>query len=75
MKLPITVTDIRPGFVDTPMTEGQKGMFWVANNEKATKQIYAGIKAKRSVKYITNRWRLIAVISRILPRRLYRYLG
>lgn len=75
MKLPITVTDIRPGFVDTPMTEGQKGMFWVASNEKATKQIYSGIKAKRSVRYITNRWRLIAVISRILPRGLYKYLG
>ena len=75
MKLPITVTDIRPGFVDTPMTEGQKGMFWVAGVEKATRQIYSGIKAKRSVKYITNRWRFIAIMSKLLPRGLYKYLG
>ena len=74
-KLPITVTDIRPGFVDTPMTEGQKGMFWVSDVEKATRQIYAGIKAKRSVRYITNRWRIFAVVSKLLPRGIYKYLG
>ena len=75
MKLPITVTDIRPGFVDTPMTKGQKGMFWVASNEKATKQIYAGIKSKRSVKYITNRWRFAAFLFRIIPKGIFKHFG
>ena len=73
-KLPITVTDIRPGFVDTPMTKGQKGMFWVSDIEKATRQICSGIKSKRSVKYITNRWRILAIVSKLLPRGIYKYL-
>src|SRR5690606_1005995 len=30
----ITITDIRPGFVATPMTQENKGMFWVASSTK-----------------------------------------
>jgi len=48
-KLNITVTDIQPGFVDTPMAQGP-GMFWVAPVQKAANQIYNGIlKGKRKV--------------------------
>ncbi len=72
-KLDIAVTDIRPGFVETPMTDGQKGMFWVAPVEKATRQIYSAIKRKRKVAYITKRWRLIAILFKILPRGIYQY--
>ncbi len=65
-KLDIKVTDVQPGFVDTPMAKG-KGMFWVAPVEKACAQIYSGIlKGKRKI-YITKRWRLIAWIMKITP--------
>lgn len=66
-QLPITVTDIRPGFVETPMTHGQKGMFWVADVGKAARQIAGAIAAKRRVAYITRRWALIAWLVRRLP--------
>ena len=66
-KLNIAITDIRPGFVDTPMTKGQKGMFWVAKPDVAARQIYAAIKARKKVAYITRRWRLMACIIRLLP--------
>jgi short-subunit dehydrogenase len=62
----IYVTDIRPGFVDTPMTKGKK-MFWVATKDKAAKQIFELIKKKRGYGYVTNRWRIVAVIIKILP--------
>lgn len=64
--LPIYVTDIRPGFVDTPMTKGKK-MFWVAKKEIAAKQIFNLIKKRRSCGYVTKRWILVAIVIKILP--------
>ena len=66
-KLGITVTDIRPGFIDTPMTDGQKGMFWVQPADKAARQIADAIEAKRKVAYITRRWWLVSVLFKIMP--------
>lgn len=66
-KLPIYVTDARPGFVDTPMTEGKK-MFWIATSERAGKLIFNLIKNKRSVGYISRRWRILVVIMHMMPR-------
>jgi short-subunit dehydrogenase len=63
----ITITDIRPGFVATPMTQENKGMFWVASSDKAARQIYSAINAKRRVVYITKRWWLVAQIIKNIP--------
>lgn len=65
--LSITVTDILPGFVATPMTEGQQGMFWVADATTAARQIYQAIKAKKRRACITRRWGLVAWLVRHLP--------
>ncbi|WP_337040942.1 SDR family NAD(P)-dependent oxidoreductase [Emticicia sp. 17c] len=66
----ITVTDIRPGFVDTPMTKQNKGMFWVATPEKAAKQIAHAIAAKKNVAYITKRYVFLAILMKLLPEWL-----
>jgi short-subunit dehydrogenase len=72
-KAEIYVTDIQPGFVDTPMAIGKT--FWMASTEKATKQIYTAIKQKRKKAYITKRWRLVAVVLKNAPSRLlYKFL-
>lgn len=70
-KLPIHITDVRPGFVDTAMAKGEK-KFWVAPVEKAAKQIMKAIEHKKSVAYITKRWRIIAILIKILPRHIYK---
>ncbi len=70
-KLPIILTDIRPGFVDTKMAQGE-GIFWKASKEVAASQIYQAIKKKKSIVYITKRWRLIAWILRCIPRSIYK---
>ena len=62
----ITITDVRPGFVDTEMAKGE-GLFWVAPVQKAAKQIFEAIRQKKQVVYITKRWRLIALLLRIIP--------
>jgi short-subunit dehydrogenase len=62
----IHVTDVRPGFVDTAMAKGD-GLFWVSPVEKAAEQIYAAIKRKKKVVYISKRWRLISYILETIP--------
>ena len=69
-RLPIVITDIRPGFVDTAMAKGED-VFWVAPVEKATTQIYRAIERRRSVAYVTHRWALIAFLLRLLPKFIY----
>jgi len=72
-KLDVTITDIRPGFVDTAMAKGD-GLFWVSSPEKAALQIFDAIEAGKSCAYITKRWRLIAWFLKVLPESLYRKL-
>ncbi|GAB5526646.1 MAG: SDR family NAD(P)-dependent oxidoreductase [Roseivirga sp.] len=69
----VTVTDIRPGFVDTAMVKGP-GQFWVAPPEKAARQMYKHIRNKRAVAYVTHRWRLIAMILKWMPGSIYQRL-
>ncbi|MBI4834679.1 MAG: SDR family NAD(P)-dependent oxidoreductase [Planctomycetes bacterium] len=73
LKLPITVTDIQPGFVDTAMAKGE-GLFWVATPAKAASQIFRAIKRKRKHAYITKRWRIIAWMLKIMPDWIYNRL-
>ncbi len=69
-KLPIVITDIRPGFVATAMAKGDK-MFWVAPADKAARQIYQAVESKARIAYITRRWSLIAHLLRWLPGMVY----
>ncbi len=69
-RLPIFVTDVRPGFVDTPMAKGDN-LFWVSQVEKSVRQIYNSIKKKRKIVYITKRWIIIAIILKLLPCWIY----
>jgi short-subunit dehydrogenase len=71
--LPITITDIKPGFVKTAMAKGD-GIFWAADADKAAEQIYTAIKRRRSSAYITRRWRLVAWLIKLLPRFIYERL-
>jgi short-subunit dehydrogenase len=64
-KAKIQVTDILPGYVDTDLITGDT--FWMATLDKASKQIYAGIKKKKRKVYVTRRWGLVALMIRILP--------
>jgi len=69
----IVISDIRPGFVDTAMAKGE-GLFWVASADTAAQQIYSSILAKHRVAYVTRRWRLVAILLRLLPTILYKKL-
>ncbi|MGD2216943.1 MAG: SDR family NAD(P)-dependent oxidoreductase [Gemmatimonadales bacterium] len=65
--LDIQVTDVKPGFVDTEMTAGRKGMFWVATPEQAARQIFTAVRKKKRHVYVTRRWRLMGWLMRLVP--------
>ncbi len=64
-KAKINITNILPGYVDTDIITGPT--FWMAPLDKAVKQIYSAIKKKKRKAYITKRWRLVALMMKILP--------
>ncbi len=61
------LTIIRPGFIKTPMTEKNPRMFWVSEADSAARHIIYAIKRKKSVAYITPRWRIIEVLLHLMP--------
>ena len=70
LNIAVSITDIRPGFVETDMAKGE-GQFWVASVNKAARQIFDAILNKKEIAYITRRWRLIAAILTRIPGILY----
>jgi short-subunit dehydrogenase len=66
-KAEISITNILPGYVKTDIIIGDT--FWMSTVEKATGQIFKAIKNKKRKAYVTKRWRIIAVILKILPAR------
>lgn len=68
--LPVTITDIRPGLVDTAMAKGE-GLFWVQPVAKTVRQILPAVERRRHVAVVTRRWRIAAWLLRHLPESLY----
>jgi short-subunit dehydrogenase len=69
-RLDITVTDIKPGFVDTAMAKGD-GLFWVMPPEIAAVQIFTALIKRKDHVYVTRRWGLIALLLKIAPRFIF----
>ncbi len=67
-KAKINITNILPGYVDTDIIDGPT--FWMAPLDKAVKQIYTAIKKKKRKAYITKRWRLVALMMKIVPPQI-----
>jgi short-subunit dehydrogenase len=69
-KVPLHVTDIRPGLVDTAMAKGE-GLFWVMPLKKTALQIHRAIMHKKKVAYVSKRWGFIAAVLKIIPGWIY----
>ncbi|MGY8822864.1 MAG: SDR family oxidoreductase [Candidatus Latescibacterota bacterium] len=70
--LGIHVLTVKPGFVDTPMTEGLDGLFLVAKPEKVAADIVRAYKKKKDVLYTPFFWRWIMLIIRSIPERVFK---
>ncbi|MBK1877890.1 SDR family NAD(P)-dependent oxidoreductase [Pelagicoccus mobilis] len=72
-KLPIQVTEIRPGFVDTAMMKADNPI-WLISPEHAVKALLLAVERRKKVAYIPGRWRWVALLLRLLPPELYQKL-
>lgn len=67
----IRVVDIKPGFIDTPMTRDfDKGALWVEPEDVASAIIKAIDTSNRSV-YIPWFWRFIMLIIKSIPEKIF----
>lgn len=69
----VSLTDIRPGFVATPMTQGLPlPAPLVVQPEVVARRIVAGIDGKADVVYAPAFWRLVMLVIRCIPRSLFK---
>lgn len=69
-KLPITITDLQPGFIDTPLVPGKA--LWKMPVEKAVKYMLKAIDKKKRHTYIPPKWSIIAWFMKWMPYSLYK---
>lgn len=70
----VTVTTIKPGFVDTVLLENAPKTFWVISPEEAAIEIYKAIQRKKQTVYIPKRWGLVGLIIRHIPSPIFKLL-
>jgi short-subunit dehydrogenase len=72
--LPIAVTEVQPGFVDTAMMKPERPLptaarwLLVASPAVAARQIMGAIQKRAKHVYITRRYGLVAFVLKLLPR-------
>jgi NAD(P)-dependent dehydrogenase (short-subunit alcohol dehydrogenase family) len=71
----VTVTTIKPGFVDTVLLENAPKTFWVISPQEAATHIYGAIKRKRQTAYVPARWRLVSLVIQNIPSFIFRRLS
>ena len=71
----VTVTTIKPGFVQTRLLENAEKTFWVLSPDQAAAQILAAVKQKKQVAYTPARWGLVMLIIRHIPSFIFRRLS
>ena len=66
----IWVTEILPGFVETPMIARQKRKFWAISAEKAAHCILGSIEKKKRRAVISKRWKIFRLLAPHISARL-----
>lgn len=75
-KAGVSLTDIRPGFVATPMTEGLSlPAVLVARPDLVARRIVTGIERKADIIYAPAFWALIMAIIRNIPRSIFKRMS
>jgi short-subunit dehydrogenase len=70
----VHVLTVKPGYVATELTQGQKGLFWVISADQAAADIWKAIRRGRQEVYIPARWGLVMFIVKHIPSFIFRRL-
>lgn len=70
----VNVVNIKPGFIDTPMTAGfKKNLLW-SKPDKIAAAIIKAIESKKTVAYTPWYWRYIMLIIKLIPTSVFNKL-
>lgn len=70
----VHVLTVKPGFLDTAMTRGRGGLFFMSTPEQAAKMISKAIRAGKQTVYVSPIWGLVMHIIRHIPSFIFRKL-
>lgn len=71
----VTVTTIKPGFVDTVLIANAPKTFWVISAEDAADQMMSAVHRRQQTVYVPRRWMLVGLIIRHIPSVIFRRLS
>ena len=72
----VNVVTIKPGYVDTAMTQGQAGLFWLVSAEAAAKQsLTIAARGGSPDAFVPARWGLVAMVIKAIPSVIFRRLN
>ncbi|HEX2223544.1 MAG TPA: short-chain dehydrogenase, partial [Thermoanaerobaculia bacterium] len=70
------VVTIKPGFVDTAMTRGKPGLFWLVSPAQAAERILNLARRGSSASgFVPWRWSLVAFVVRNIPSLVFRRMS
>jgi short-subunit dehydrogenase len=70
----VNVLTVKPGYVNTDLVAGAKGLFWVIPPGQAARDICRAIRRRRQQVYTPARWQLVMLIVRNIPSVIFRRL-
>ena len=71
----VTVTTIKPGFIDTELLKNAARTFWVVSPDEAAALTLAAVDRRRQLAYVPPRWRLVSLAVRVMPSFVFRRLS
>jgi short-subunit dehydrogenase len=72
----VNVVTAKPGFVDTAMTQGMPGLFWlVSADTAAAAMLRLARKGTSAAGFVPRRWALVALVIRTIPSMVFRRLN
>ncbi len=71
----VHVCTIKPGFVDTAMTQGMDKLFWLISADRAAELILKAARGRANTRYVPRRWWLVGTVIRCIPSFLFKKLN
>lgn len=70
----VAFTDIRPGFVRTPLLQEGRDYPMIMSVARAAELVENAIISRRRVAVVDSRWRIVNALWRLIPQRLWRHV-